>query len=122
VTDTVNRDSIGRVAFVYRVPEEQVTFDARFGTDLKSRATSYWVENEAEQLLVDIQEIEAGLRREGTDFVDEVHTVGDFCALVEKFRTSNQEGYRQLVARWQKEATMSERPLWRRILNRATGL
>jgi len=117
----VIRKCLSRIAWLYRVPVEGLSLTVRFESDLKARTVSDWSENEADQLLIDIHEMRAGIG-EANVRMQEVWTVGDFCSLAEEYQAANLSGYSQIVARWEKEASMPQQPAWRRIVHKATGL
>ncbi len=121
MNEAASRDAMHRIAWLFRVPAETLSTGRRFGIDLKASTRSDWSENELDEILVDIQEMQAGIGKTKVE-IETVFTVGEFCALAEQYHRVSPDGYRLLRERWQKEATMSQRPLWRRVVYRLVRL
>jgi hypothetical protein len=108
--------AILRIAFVFQLPPGDIHRRMRFGEDLRVSFRSDWSDNEFDRLLVDIQNM--GLN--GDD--PEIQTVADFCSLAERCAIASPKCWRSLVESWTKEATMGERPRWRRFVYETIGL
>jgi hypothetical protein len=113
--------ALSRIAWIFRVSEEELGPEKRFGSDLRESFVSDFRHNELDRIGFDIEEMVDGI---GDISIRsrKVQTVAEFCALAEEFRAAKPEGYDQLVADWEKEANMVHRPFWRRLIHRAIGL
>jgi hypothetical protein len=123
VTDiTSPRDlARSRVADLFSIAPEEVRDHATFGVDLRATTRSDFSLNELDRILDDIQEVRQALPTTLGAEDREIATVDDFCALVEGFYESNTKGYMALSGRWEKEASMQGKPVWRRLLHNLVG-
>ncbi|MCG2679262.1 MAG: hypothetical protein L6455_04730 [Kiritimatiellae bacterium] len=117
----VVQEALSRIAWVFRMRVEDLDLKMRFGTDLKASFVSDWTENEFDKLYYDVLEMREHIGVRNV-CIDEVCTVGDFCALAEQYRNLDFAGYCQLLKQWEKEKEMCRWPRWKRFLFAPTGL
>src|SRR5437867_5242167 len=86
------------LASLFAVPEERLTPDSEFGSDLTSSFQSDFSENELATVSEEVLYIH---RCMGDDLAvaASVRTVRDFCSLVERYQTVSPTGCRRLLAR-----------------------
>jgi hypothetical protein len=120
-SDVAAEGALRWLGWLFNVPQEAVRADSEFGSDLKSSFESDFSENE----LATVSEEVLYIRRcvgDNLSMVPTIRTVGDFCALVERYQSVNPSGCRRLLARWNKQIGISSKPTWRRVLYKALGI
>jgi len=115
------RACLCRISWLFDVPGEDLDQAWEFGCDLRPSFVSDWRENEVDQLLVDVQEMQARLGKRSSRS-EPVLTVGGYCALAVEFKEVDPNGYRRLVRRWDKEARMRNASPCRRMIYKVIGI
>ena len=116
----VVQQTLSWLAWVFHVPVEALDSSKIFGSDLKASFVSDFSENELDGVLEEVLYIRRRMRERVSD-ANQVCSVGDFCALVERYHNADPSGCRRLFKHWKKEMTMGQKPKWRRLLFKTFG-
>jgi hypothetical protein len=117
---TVVQETMNWLAWVFHTPAEALDSSKRFGPDLNASLVSDFAENELDTVLEEVLYIRRRLG-EKLATADPVSSVGEFCALVERYHGEDPSGCRRLLNRWKKEMLMDQRPQWRKLLFKGFG-
>jgi hypothetical protein len=116
----VVQETITWLAWVFHISVEALDCSKRFGPDLNASFVSDFAENELDTVLEEVLYIRRRLG-ERLSTATPVASVGDFCALVERYHREDPSGCRRLLLGWNKEMLMDKRPQWRRFLFKTFG-
>jgi hypothetical protein len=78
--ELVRRFAIRRLANVFHLPETALSYEARFGRDLKATSVSDFKANEFDMIDNDIKDVaDRGLLKQMSQGTLVIRTVGDYC-------------------------------------------
>lgn len=78
--ELVRRFAVRRLADVFHLPETALTYEARFGRELKAASVSDFKANEFDMIDNDIKDVvDRGLRKQMSQGTLVIRTVGDYC-------------------------------------------